>query len=365
MFSRFEKSQRGIVAKGSPLISLIAPICPLPPSVSRGLIPAAPVSQRVVENAGDFGSRDRISHPVPPSDFPSDMTLADVLGLYLLPELSHAGSDHRKKLRKAASCLSDFLKRPAVVADLADKRALNRWLASLALTGLSSATVNGRRTYIRIIQNEVFGKSAALDLKLRRQTEEKRLPVAWKIPEVERIIAACKAFDKTTRCDAETIHVGRRTLLALRLIYDSGVRINALMSRLKTDVVDGVLHVPACDQKTKKEQRFKLSAETLALIDSFPDVRGLLIPHTYTQERVDKPMTRYLTQILKTADLPTTPKHKWHCLRRVFATQLAKAVSMETAQHQLGHSCIETTRRYVDTSQLEQVVAVDVIPSLG
>lgn len=311
---------------------------------------------------GNCTSGDRMIDPVPSDAFPDSMPIRTVLDEYLLPELSHTGADHKKKLNKVDKCLSAFIGRPAIVRDMADQKLLNRWLASLPW---SAPTINGRRTYARILQNYVFGKSAALSLQMRRQREAQNLPVAWKMDEMEIIVQACLDFDKWIQCDEHRVHVGQRTLLCLRLIFDTGLRINALLGRQRSDVVAGVLCVPSESQKTKKEQRFKLSSETLEWIERLPNVRGRLIPHTYTQERIDKPFTNFLTQILKTTGLPVTRKHKWHCLRRVHATQLARAVSMEAAQRALGHSSIKTTERYVDTTQLPQVTAVDVIPKLS
>ena len=289
-------------------------------------------------------------------------SLATVLSDFLIPEIMHTSADHRSKVAGVEKCLSKFLKRPATVADMKDQGLCNRWLSSLTL---KPSTVNGRRKYARLIQVYLFGRSSASDISLRRQREPQTMPVAWTVDQVQKIIAACRAYPQTIRADGVEVHVGNRTLLALLLIYDTGIRIAALMKRKRADVVDGFLIVPANDQKSRKEQRFKLSAETLAAIEESPDVKGRLIPHAYYQDRPDKPMRDFLTKILKTAGLPTTCKHKWHCFRRVHATQLAKAVSSEAAQRALGHSSIETTKRYIDTTQLNQVTAIDSIPRPG
>jgi integrase len=58
-------------------------------------------------------------------------------------------------------------------------------------------------------------------------------------------------------------------------------------------------------------------------------------------------------RILERANLSNGPHDKWHKLRRMFGTEIARSAGKAAAQQLLGHSTMRVTERYIDPRYVE------------
>ena len=78
----------------------------------------------------------------------------------------------------------------------------------------------------------------------------------------------------------------------------------------------------------------------------------------------DKPLSYWavrdkLVDIYKVAGI-TRPRMPWHCLRHSFCTRLASSgASIHIIKEMAGHKSIETTLRYMHTTEDEKRAAID------
>jgi len=208
-----------------------------------------------------------------------------------------------------------------------------------------SATVNSKRRAILTL----WRHAAAAELiepppEVPCLREPTRLPVAWSLDEVARILAACDR--QTGRWE----HVPTRMYwrLIVLLIWDTGCRIGEVL-KAKLEEVDlqrRTWHVPAENTKGRRCDRlYRLHSETIDLIRrTVPPSRKRLVPYPYRHRQI----WVEFGEILRDAGLPDDRRHKFHALRRTAESYAAAARGIGWAAAAVGHSPAVARKSYVN-----------------
>lgn len=174
------------------------------------------------------------------------------------------------------------------------------------------------------------------------EPEPIRVPQAWLLPDMQRLLAACKASPGTIG-DAQA----RDWWLGLvMLCLDTGERIGAIM-QCQWDWLDGDSLVIQAEARkgSKRDKWYKLSSETLTVLRK---VRGsargddMIFEWPYHRSY----LWVLYRRLLERAGLPTGRKCGLHRLRKT-----AASVSYQAGidpQELLDHSDRRTTQRYLD-----------------
>lgn len=269
---------------------------------------------------------------------------------YRPQRLSDAAERTVAQYRQAIDFLSWYLGCDATVDCLTDDL-IEGFLAHRKQLGIANATLNRYRGYLLALWRHAWRKRliAELPRDVFKYTVPKRLPEAWSTEEVARLLATA-AETPGKVCG---IPAGRFWAALLLTLYDTGLRIAALMSaRCVWLSADGWLSIPADVQKQDADQAFRLHPDTLAAIQATePTSRELLFPFP---ECVDPQYSlRYhYRKILKRAGLACGRRDMFHKLRRTSATAVCDAFDEVTASKHLGHSSLDVTRRYIDPRKL-------------
>jgi len=230
---------------------------------------------------------------------------------------------------------------PLTVRDLREELC-GAFLRCTLESGRAAATVNARRRDLGAIWRFAFAQGLADEPALPGKIKEpKRLPKAWRLEQMEALLAAC--YLEPSRRGWEGGHWAALVLV----IYDTGLRISAALS-LRTrqlDLARGALTVEAEQQKDGEEMEFGLHPQTVAaLIDALSGCDAdLLFPWPFAKRKIWAAFGR----ILGRAGLPETRRDKFHRIRRTSASWL-ESVRPGAAQEHLGHGDRATTARYID-----------------
>lgn len=273
-------------------------------------------------------------------------------------------AEAEKQLAVCARALDRFMGRPATCADLSEEL-IGRFLADYAAGGRATPTVNSKRRGLLAL----WRAAADLDLcpapngrKIAKRREPVRIPEAWTLAEVERLVAECRrqdGFIGTTQA--------RYWWPALTLtVYATGCRISAMLATVTADVSLGErwLIVRAEASKTNTDQLYWLSDQAVAAIAAIHDQQRELLwawPFSMTH------LWRRFRRIVETAGLHASKKRHdlFHKLRRTTLSYTALGGGMELARRQAGHSdCRITQKHYIDPRILADRSAADVLPVL-
>jgi integrase len=226
--------------------------------------------------------------------------------------------------------------------------------------GFSAATANRHRATLCAIWRFARRKRwiATEPLDVDKIRIKKRVPDAWSIDQLGRILEACAAQQGRV-CG---IPASRWWVAFVLNLYDTGLRVGAALAA-RTEHLDpasGFLFVPAEAQKQKSDQVFHLHPQTLAAIaETRPADRDLLFPCSYNRHGL---LDAY-REILRQAGLPCDRRSLFHKLRRTSATFVADALGEEAAMKHLDHSCMAVTKAYLDPTKIRRTVrASDVLP---
>lgn len=252
--------------------------------------------------------------------------------------------------------LRDFLCREPDFTDLRDETCerFTLWLRPACTPG----GVNRHLRHLLALWRFAWrkGKTETLPRDVELLREPKRLPEAWS-PEQIALILDSAAREQGMVAGITARRFWRALILTL---YYTGLRVDALLS-VDSDALDsatGWLTVPAEVQKQQAAQVFQLPPDALqALREIRPQDRRVLFGGMETKRLRGK-----LKRILTRAGLPAGSQHLFHKLRRSSATMVASALGEEAARLHLGHSHIQTTRRYIDPRLLKRVQATSHIP---
>lgn len=252
------------------------------------------------------------------------------------------------QIKHAIRRLEKQLGRRVLLADLTDDllESHQGWMLD---NGYSPSTVNSACGAILALWRFAWRKRLAAELpRVSPVPEYRRLPTAWTVEEFARLL------DATDTLTGEVCGIPRsqwwRALLLV--IFDTGIRRRAAFGIERTDVdlQSRWLRVPAELMKTKVEQRFRLSEQTVRALERiWSPPRKLLFPRTGKCQAYGTFAT-----LLERAGLPNDRRSKFHKIRRTTATLVAKSVSIDAAVHMLGHTSETMTRRYIDPCALAE-----------
>jgi len=260
--------------------------------------------------------------------------------------------------RAALSLFDRLAGRPVALSDLSDEL-LTACAARHLKGGFAPATCNRLLRTVATIWRFAHKRKAVSALPdVQKVKTPKRVPVAWSAEEFNRLLATAAE----TSGHVGTIPAGSYWVALLLVLYDTGLRIGALM-HLRRDALDlasGWLRVPADVQKQCADQAFRLHADTLASLRAMQvsNATDLLFPWPQSP----RGLGRALRRILVRAGLSAGRRDLFHKIRRTSATNVADKLGRAAAQDHLGHSCMSVTAAYLDPSKIHRVQAADAIP---
>ncbi|MFH1267452.1 MAG: tyrosine-type recombinase/integrase [Planctomycetota bacterium] len=235
------------------------------------------------------------------------------------------------------------LGRSPMIEDLTDEN-VSAHLAWLLDQGLSRSTVNSKRRALLAVWRHAHRKKLLTELPtVETLREYRRLPEAWNLEELARLLQACA---RTGGMIGELPACWYWTALVL-VLYRTGLRRRAAMQieRGHVDLRTGWLFVPGENQKQKVDQRFRLPDDALdAIRKIWLPTRRLLFPWPSCSRQVFV----QFGNVLRRGGLPCTRKDKFHKIRKTTASYIAKVAGVEAAGRQLGHSGVNVTKRYID-----------------
>lgn len=206
-------------------------------------------------------------------------------------------------------------------------------------------------------------------------TVKRKNPTAWTLPELEKLLAACRLLHGNMPALDQIPKNGRPpnyhffrgphrwqwwSSLVL-FLYDTGARLSAAMAVTPADIdlERGVVVLRGDAAKTGIEQVLRLSRQTVDAIRLHFDPK---LPTVWHWGFAWRALFEHFTKIIKSAGLPADHTRKFHCLRRTCATLTAAAGYREVAQSTLGHTSGEMTARYIDQRAAPTKCAADVLP---
>ena len=223
----------------------------------------------------------------------------------------------------------------------------------------SPATANSRRAAILAIWREAAEHELVPPpRKVPKANAPTRVPEAWTIEEVSRILEACRRVPgEWDGCPASTAWE-----VAISVLWDTACRLGSMLGARVVDVdLDRATWlVPAANIKGRRSDRlYRLHPDTVALIrGSLAEPRDRLFPFPHKPDRV----WYHLRKILVAAGLPTTQRDLFHKLRRSAESYAAAARGLAWAAQQVGHSEQVARRHYVAPSIVDTESLCDVLP---
>jgi integrase len=267
-----------------------------------------------------------------------------------------------QQIETSINRLSAFLGRPATLADLTERTICN-WMADGINRGKSPVTINGQAkrlvTLWRFAKRRKFSVPDDLD-GIEYLKQPRRLPTAWSIPELVRLIESCRA----TEGMIDGVPAAKFWPALIFLIFDTGIRRSAVLAIQfdELDLAAKLLRVPAERMKNQVEQYFKLSDQTIAaILETLPPARKLVFPWRFGMRYLGK----RLRKILDRAGLPSGRRDLLHKLRRTCASHLAAVAGESIAFKQLGHQDASCIRRYVDPRFTNKHDSAKLLPRPG
>lgn len=255
----------------------------------------------------------------------------------------------------------DFLGRTPELSDLNDLT-VARFLQARQRLGVSLATVAKDRAQLAGMWTLAAKRHLVIDFPtLPPIRSPERVPVAWTIEQMRKILAAINDLKKNV--GIYPARIWWRGLV--HVMWDTGERVTAVLS-IKIEDVDydrGFLKVPAENRKNKtRDLLFQLSPDTLLAIAPLMDMND--------QKRVLFPWPSWPThiywhwdKILVAAGLPTDRRSKFHRIRKSVATYYKLAGGDATTL--LDHSNPGVTRKYIDPTIYKQTSPCDILPRLS
>ncbi len=242
-----------------------------------------------------------------------------------------------------------------VTTEELDDPLLLKFLGDYFRQGHSPATVNAKRRMLLAVWRDAHrrGHCPRQPTHIPRLKEHLRLPEAWRVDEVARILAAARAVQGTV-VDVPACRWWPSILLAC---FDSGGRIGAVRQVRPTDIRldDHGMLLRAATQKDKRDRWCSLHDQTIAAcVLVYVASRDLMWPWPFSREWLD----RSFKKILHRADVRygRGKGGLWHKLRRTSGT-LVEAAGGDGSRH-LGNTRQVFEKHYHDptispTSQLD------------
>ena len=221
---------------------------------------------------------------------------------------------------------------------------------------LSPWTVNSRRRAILTIWKYAHTKGHVDHLwrDIPRMKEPKRIPEAWTLDELQKLLAATDKLEGRYPNGIPKSAFWRALIL---VIYDTGIRRSDMLALRTDDLRDGSLVLII--QKTAVEILRPLSPETIKAIKAtFPPKRELIFDWPHGRNHLNTEWSR----IVQAAGLPGGHRQGLHKLRRTSASHL-ESVAPGTAGRHLGHLTPGLAERfYIDPRIAKPQNAAELLP---
>lgn len=289
------------------------------------------------------------------------MTLIEFLTAVYIPPRLGLSQSSAQQIEIAVRLFSRWLDRPATLADLSTSSICNwmRWLAETR----SPATVNSKRQPILSLWRAACEEGLCEPPRKwpPRWPEPKRIPNAWTIEQVSRLLDATNNIAvSSVLWDGCPAALAWRT--AILLIWDTGCRLATLLdaSVSELDLDSATWRVPAEHCKGKRADRvYRLHPDTVAILrTSLKKPRERIFPFPFCKHQV----WPHLKRILRTAGLPCDRKHLFHCLRRTTESYAAAARGVEWAAAAVGHSVQVAKISYICPAIAPGPSLIDAVP---
>lgn len=274
------------------------------------------------------------------------------------------------QLRWTISKFAKYLGRPPILDDLTNERVSGFMAWILNVRGGSMSTTNNSRRNLVSLWNYARkrGLVTAKPDDCESIREHRKLPKAWTVEEVGRIIRAAR---QQTSPKVGMTYPAYVFFPALILVgYDTGLRVNSLLSIRRADWRSERREITAEAEfaKTAVAQTFIVSQQTAEAIqamlaETHLEMSNDVLPEFLFHWPIRKDaIHEHFRSILTRAGLYEKGEDTWHRLRKSCATHLTAAIGIEAASRQLGHSSVEMTRRYVDPRLTGNHNAADHLP---
>ncbi|WP_419192776.1 tyrosine-type recombinase/integrase [Kolteria novifilia] len=244
----------------------------------------------------------------------------------------------------------------------------DRMMAELAKGRLESdevrpQTINRDLRHIQAVWRFAFHAGDVDKLpRFRKLKETKKIPNAWTVEEIGRLLRAAESASGWVQCESFSIPASKWWPAAILFAYDTGIRRSAL-TKVRTADVDIRLRTALIRGETRKDAEDLLvgfSVQTAVELEKIWDVhRELLLPWPYTWPH----LTRKFRRLLDRAGLyDPSIRGQWHRIRRSRASY-GEAVCPGSATADLGHSVRWLTERsYIDPRIAGRASIVDKLP---
>ena len=309
-----------------------------------------------------LSATDAVPTPTP------EMRLADYYeAIYSRMKLAVRAMGTKRLYRNTLRLFDKWLGRPATLADLNDST-VTAHIGWIVETGRSPRTGNKSRDQLLAIWRYAARKRhVELFPDVEPLQEYKRLPVAWTIGQLAKLIdvarrsgpGGTKRLRQPSLCGVPA-NIWWTTLLLV--LYDCGLRIGATL-QLRCEDYDSAnrrLFVRAEIQKQRADQVLPVSEETAGAIEICIAAtrREQLFPWPHDMSLLYK----HFARLLKAAGLPTGRTCKFHRIRKTSATMAELVIGPGGASVHLGHSSPRVTEKYLDRSMLPTANVAAALP---
>lgn len=269
------------------------------------------------------------------------MYLVELLDIYAKKRLRLASPHTLRLYRHSIEAFSKTLGHRATLDDFNDD-ALETHMYAVVERGLSVASSNKDFAQLSALWRFAH-RNRLVDRwpNVRPLKEPERIPLGWLQHELERIFAAVAKLDSSICGIPESLYWDA----LLSTLLDSGERVGAIR-KLKREHLHGQhILVPAEFRKGRTRDRlYLLLPETMEKIRTVLALsrRELIFPWPYCETYL---YGKY-TEILKSAGLPHSSKHKFHAIRKLVGSAVQHQGGNATVA--LDHANPRTTKAYLD-----------------
>ena len=215
---------------------------------------------------------------------------------------------------------------------------IRAWLASVKMSGCKNMTLSNYRNYIKAFYGWLYTESL-----IDKNPCDPIKPI--KVPEEEKRAFSSEEVD-TIRSNCDNLR--ERALIEFALA--SGLR-NAEICNLKIEDVDFdklIVHVKA--GKGSKDRTVFINPVARKYVLKYIEDSKHKSAYVFTSHYGDKYSTSGLERIMRKMTKRCGFHVHLHRFRRTLASDLArKGMPIQEIQKLLGHTSIETTRKYIDT----------------
>ena len=285
-------------------------------------------------------------------------SMADLVKLYAIhhPSLDEGSVKLYQYAVKSLERHCDYIPH---ASDLSDDLLLP-WLGR-RLRERSPKTVRRERSDLLTLWRFAYKKGMTANPPIDFPTVKvpRKNPNSWTVEEYQTIAASCAAMRGEMR--GTGIPKSRWWSSMTTFLYWVGCRIGAALAVRWEDVnlQRRTVRLIAEEAKTDTEQVLTLHQQTVDAIASMRSSMPTVWPFPYGHRHI---WDQYKS-ILRRAGLPADRSHMFQKTRRTTYTLCVKYGSKEVASRQLGHKT-DMSRFYLDTSQLDDVQASDILPSI-